>query len=120
MTNNRIAKNTGAPEDRTQHNPGRFLECIPTLLIIDNSILCGSPFTGIFALRQMLWRPELMSKRVSDDRPKKDRPMTEEATPPLLSEKLIAQLQGAVDAAQRKQLPQPNDASASRSAEKEV
>jgi hypothetical protein len=57
---------------------------------------------------------------VTPDALEKDRPMTEEATPPLLSEKLIAQLQGAVDAAQRKQLPQPNDASASRSAEKEV
>ncbi len=26
-------------------------------------ILCRSPFTGIFALRRKLWRPELMSKR---------------------------------------------------------
>jgi hypothetical protein len=47
---------------------------------------------------------------------KKDPPMTEEATPPRLSEKLISQLQGAVSAAQRKRMPHPNRASASRSA----
>jgi len=50
-----------------------------------------------------------MSNRASDGRPKKDLPMTEEATPPLLSEKLIAQLQGAVGAAQRKRMPDPNN-----------
>jgi len=63
-------------------------------------------------------RPELMSKRASDGRPKKGRPMTEDATPPPLSEKRIAQLQEAVSAAHRKRIPDPNHASAGGSAEK--
>jgi hypothetical protein len=57
-----------------------------------------------------------MTKTTSDGKPKKGRPMTEGATPPLLSEKLIAQLQGAVSAAQRKRMPESNDASATQSA----
>jgi len=57
-----------------------------------------------------------MSKRDSDGSPHNDPPMTEEPTPPLLSEKLIAQLQGAVSAARRKRMPDSNDVSASRSA----
>jgi hypothetical protein len=52
-----------------------------------------------------------MSKRASDGRSQKDRPTTEEAAPPLLSEKLIAQLQGAVSAAQRRRKSEPNDTS---------
>ncbi len=60
-----------------------------------------------------------MSKRARDGKPKKSRPMTEAATPPLLSKKLKAQHQKAVTAAQRKRMPDPNDAPASRSAEKE-
>lgn len=60
-----------------------------------------------------------MAKKSPDGRPRKDPPTTEEATPPLLSKKLIAQLQGAVRAAQRKRMPDPNDAPASRSAETE-
>jgi hypothetical protein len=59
-----------------------------------------------------------MSKTVSDGRLKKDRPMLVENAPPLLSEKLIAQLQGAVSNALRKRMPASKDASAARSAEK--
>jgi hypothetical protein len=36
-------------------------------------------------------------------------PKKEFGTPPLLGDKLIAQLQGAVNAAQRKRLSQPNE-----------
>jgi hypothetical protein len=54
-----------------------------------------------------------MSKRASEGRPEKDRPTTEEAAaPPLLSEKLIAQLQGVVVAAQRRRKSDPSDTSA--------
>jgi hypothetical protein len=42
----------------------------------------------------------------------------EEAAPPFLSEKLIAQLQGAVIAAQRKRIPKPID-TAGRAVEKD-
>jgi hypothetical protein len=59
-----------------------------------------------------------MSKTVSDGRLKKDRPMLVENAPPLLSEKLIAQLQGAVSNALRKRMPASKDAPAARSAEK--
>jgi len=52
-----------------------------------------------------------MSKRTSDGRSKNSRPEIAEPTPPLLSEKLIAQLQGAVSAAQCKRNPVPLDAS---------
>ena len=61
-----------------------------------------------------------MSKRVSDSRPLKDRPMTEEGPPPLLSDKLITQLQAAVSAAQRRRKSDPNDACADGLAEKEA
>jgi hypothetical protein len=43
--------------------------------------------------------------------------MPDGPAPPLLSEKLIAQLQGAVIAAQRKRLPDPVDAPKSKSGE---
>jgi hypothetical protein len=43
-----------------------------------------------------------MSKKTSGRRSKNSRQTTAEPTPPLLSDKLIAQLQGAVSAAQRK------------------
>jgi hypothetical protein len=42
----------------------------------------------------------------------------EEASPQFLSEKLIAQLQGAVSAAQRKRMPKPID-SADRAVERD-
>jgi hypothetical protein len=57
--------------------------------------------------------------RPKEGRPKEGRPKTGEATPPPLSEKLIAKLQMAVGAAQRKRMPDPGDASASESPEKD-
>jgi hypothetical protein len=54
-----------------------------------------------------------MSKSAHDGKSKQRR-TTPESAPPLLSEKLIAQLQGAVSAAQRKRNPQPSDASKAR------
>jgi hypothetical protein len=45
-----------------------------------------------------------MSKKTSGRKSKNSRPITAEPIPPLLSDKLIAQLQGAVGAAQRKRV----------------
>jgi hypothetical protein len=103
---------------RTQHNPRRSVECIPTTLNIDYTYLVHVVINWHFP-RVPLWRPGFMSKGANDGRPKEDRPMTEEATPLPLSEKLIAQLQNAVSAAQRKRIPDPNDASASQSTERQ-
>jgi hypothetical protein len=53
-------------------------------------------------------------KKAGDGKPKKSRRLSGEPTPPPLSEELIAQLQGAVSAAQRKKIPhgrQPRDPS---------
>jgi hypothetical protein len=47
-----------------------------------------------------------MSKKTSEDASKNTRPTNGERTPPLLSEKLVAKLQGAVEAAQRKRTSQ--------------
>jgi hypothetical protein len=60
-----------------------------------------------------------MSKRTSDDMPKKSRLIAGEPAPPLLSEKLIAQLQGAVNSAQQKQMSKSMDNRERRSAEKD-
>jgi hypothetical protein len=60
-----------------------------------------------------------MTKKASGSEPKKDRPTTTEASPPLLSEKLIAQLQNAVCAARSKRIVDHDDASA-RYPEKEL
>jgi len=60
-----------------------------------------------------------MSKRENDCEPKKAGPMPGEAAPPLLSDKLIAQLQNAVSAAQRKRMSDRND-SARGPSEKEI
>jgi hypothetical protein len=60
-----------------------------------------------------------MSKRENGCKPKKTRPMPREAAPPLLSDELIAQLQNAVRAAQRKRMSDRNDSTA-RSSEKEI
>jgi hypothetical protein len=46
-----------------------------------------------------------MPKKMIDGAQKSDRPTFGDGAPPLLSEKLIAQLQGAVEAAQRKRTP---------------
>jgi hypothetical protein len=57
-----------------------------------------------------------MSKRTREGRPEKGDPMSEQSTaPPLLSEHLIAQLQRAVSAAQRKRMAEPDEESASGS-----
>jgi len=60
-----------------------------------------------------------MSKGTTDGRAKDGRPKTDESTPPPLSEKLIAKLQMAVGAAQRKRMPDPSDASANESPERQ-
>ena len=60
-----------------------------------------------------------MSKRENGCEPKKHRPMPGEAAPPLLSDKLIAQLQNAVGAARRKRMSDRNDSTAG-SPEKEI
>jgi hypothetical protein len=46
-----------------------------------------------------------MANRANRSEPRKDRPETEEASPPLLSDKLIAQLQSAVSAARSRRMP---------------
>ena len=53
-----------------------------------------------------------MSKRENGREPRKGRPMPGETAPPLLSDKLIAQLQNAVGAAQRKRMSDRNDSTA--------
>jgi hypothetical protein len=60
-----------------------------------------------------------MAKTEKGNDPKKDRATTTEVSPPLLSEKLIAQLQNAVGAARSKRIADRDDASA-RSPEKEL
>jgi hypothetical protein len=60
-----------------------------------------------------------MSKGTNEGRSKEGRPKTDQASPPPLSEKLIAKLQMAVGAAQRKRMPDPSDASASESPERQ-
>ena len=55
-----------------------------------------------------------MSKRTRHGRLKRPSSIAGEPTPPLLSEKLIAELQGAVNAAQRKRMPHSHDKGESR------
>jgi hypothetical protein len=50
-----------------------------------------------------------MSKRTRDGGPKRSSLIAGEPTPQYLSEKLIAELQGAVNAAQRKRMPHSHD-----------
>jgi hypothetical protein len=59
-----------------------------------------------------------MPKKTSDQRHDQSHMSADEAPPPFLSEKLIAQLQGAVSAAQRKRMPNPID-NADRAVEKD-
>jgi hypothetical protein len=61
-----------------------------------------------------------MSKRKSDFKSKNSRPMVAEPTSSILSETLIAQLQQAVRAAQRRQNPRPSDASEASTIEKDL
>jgi hypothetical protein len=60
-----------------------------------------------------------MAKTEKGNDPKKDRQTTTEVSPPLLSEKLIAQFQNAVRAARNKRIASHEDAPA-RSPEKEL
>ena len=55
-----------------------------------------------------------MSKRTREDGPQESSSIAGEPTPAFLSEKLVAQLQGAVDAAQRKRVPHSNGKGANR------
>jgi hypothetical protein len=55
-----------------------------------------------------------MSKRTREDGPKESSSIAGQPTPAFLSEKLVAQLQGAVDAAQRKRMPHSNGKGESR------
>jgi hypothetical protein len=50
-----------------------------------------------------------MSKRTRHGRLKRPSSIAGEPTPPCLSEKLIAELQGAVNAAQRQRMPRSHD-----------
>jgi len=59
---------------------------------------------------------ELMSKRTREGRPEQSDSNLGEPIPPLLSEKLIAELHGAVNAAQRKRMSHPVDKRENRSA----
>jgi hypothetical protein len=52
-----------------------------------------------------------MSKRANRGKTKSDGPIAREKAPPLLSEELIAQMQRAVSAAQRKRMPGLDEAS---------
>jgi len=61
----------------------------------------------------------MISKKTDNDRSKQSASNGGEPTPPLLSDKLIAQLQGAVNAAQRKRMTHPSDHDKRRSAEKD-
>jgi hypothetical protein len=60
-----------------------------------------------------------MSKKTREGGPKQSDANVGEPTPPFLSEKLIAQLQGAVTAAQRKRMSHPIGKRENRSAEKD-
>jgi hypothetical protein len=61
-----------------------------------------------------------MSKRTGDLRSKNSRPLIAKPTPSNLSEKLLAQLQQAVSAAQRTQNSDPSDASETSAVEKDL
>ena len=61
-----------------------------------------------------------MSKRTRHGRLKRSSLIAGEPTPPFLSEKLIAQLQGAVSAAQRKRMPHSHDKGEHRKGAKSV
>jgi hypothetical protein len=80
-------------------------------LNIDNSHLVRTDINWHFSLAPP-WRPGFMSKGTNDRRAKEAQQKTLGTTPPPLSEKLIAKLQMAVGAAQRKRMPDPSDASA--------
>jgi hypothetical protein len=110
-------ENVPWPQLRTLHNPRRSVEYISTTLKIEHGPLVHVANTWHFFLVPP-WRPGPLKKNANGGEPKKDRPITGETSPPHLSEKFIAQLQGAVRAAQRKRIPDPDTATV-RSPEKE-
>jgi hypothetical protein len=61
-----------------------------------------------------------MSKKTRRGRLKRSGLMAGEPTPPFLSEQLIAELQGAVNAAQRKRMPHSRDRGETRRGAKSV
>jgi hypothetical protein len=61
-----------------------------------------------------------MSKRTRPGRLKRPSSIAAEPTPPLLSEKFIAELQGAVNAAQRQRVPHSHDQGGNRRGAKSV
>ncbi len=61
-----------------------------------------------------------MSKRTRPGRLKRSSSSAGEPTPPLLSEKLIAELQGVVNAAQRQRMPHSLDQGENRRGAKSV
>jgi hypothetical protein len=61
-----------------------------------------------------------MSKRTRHGRLKRSSSIAGEPTPLFLSEKLIAELQGAVNAAQRKRMPHSHDKGENRMGAKSV
>jgi hypothetical protein len=61
-----------------------------------------------------------MSKKKNDGKSKNDRASIAESAPPLLGEKLIAQLQHAVGAARRKRMAASGDGSEHRPADKQL
>jgi hypothetical protein len=61
-----------------------------------------------------------MSKRTRHGRLERSSLIAGEPTPPILSDKLIAELQGAVNAAQRKRMPHSHDNGENRRGAKSV
>jgi hypothetical protein len=61
-----------------------------------------------------------MSNKTRHGRLERLRSIAGEPTPPLLSEKLIAELQGAVNTAQRKRMPHSHDTGENRRGAKSV
>ena len=90
------------------------------MLNIDHRHLVHIPVHWHFSLPPLGQRESgFMSKGTYDGRPQEGCPMTDEAAPPPLSEELIAKLQNAVSAAQRKRMSDPDNASGSQSPERQ-
>ena len=96
----------------TQHNHFQFLESIPTFSGLQHGTLIGSPFAGIFfSAREPL---ETAIPKKANRKTTRSRLSIGGPAPPPLNEILVAQLQNAVRAAQRKrtaQSGQPRDSS---------
>jgi hypothetical protein len=61
-----------------------------------------------------------MSKKTRPGRLKRSSSIAGEPTPPFLSEKLVAELQGAVNSARRKRMPRSHDQAENRRGAKSV